>query len=173
MLIEKGLPLLSVRTKRGGPWRRGGRGLVAGGVEAEGRRCRGGAVLRLAAALKSLDDDHAGATARAWTRQHAGLVDRCFGRFGFFWAGRHGEQLARVGNVFGSVAVGEQPIVPDAMEALRQHVDQKAPDELIGPHRQGLVAGGPLDALILVLEGNALVAGGDQPAIGDRDAGGG
>src|SRR6202048_3945186 len=113
-------------------------------------------VLRLAAALKSLDDDHAGATARAWTRQHAGLVDRCFGRLWFFWAGRHGEQLARVDNVCGSGAGGEQAIVPDAMEALRQHVDQKAPDELIGRQRHGLVAGGPLDAIILVLEGKAL-----------------
>jgi hypothetical protein len=74
-------------------------------------------VLRLAAALKSLDDDHAGGAARAWTRQHAGLVDRCFGRLWFFWAGRHGEQLARVGNVCGSSAGGEQAIVPDAMEA--------------------------------------------------------
>jgi hypothetical protein len=81
------------------------------------RRCRCRAMLRLAAALKSLDDDHAGAAARAWTRQHAGLVDRCFGRLWFFWAGRHGEQLARVGNVCGSSAGGEQAIVPDAMEA--------------------------------------------------------
>ncbi len=80
-------------------------------------------MLRLAVARESLDDDHAAAAARAWTRQHAGLFERCFGRFGFFWARRHGEQLARVRNVFGSVAVGEQPIVADAMEALRQHVN--------------------------------------------------
>ena len=33
---------------------------------------------------------------------------------------------------WGAVAVGEQSIVADAMEALGQHVHQKAPDELVG-----------------------------------------
>jgi hypothetical protein len=123
----------------------------------------------LAAARESLDDDHAAAAARAWTRQHAGLFERGFGRLGLFWGRRQGEQLARVRNVSGSVAVGEQPIVSDAMEALRQHVDQEAPDELVGRQRHYLVAGGPLDALVLVLEGDAVLVGGHQPAIGDRD----
>src|SRR5258708_4519300 len=31
-------------------------------------------------------------------------------------------------NVFGAIAAGEQPIVADAVEALRQHVDEEAPD---------------------------------------------
>ena len=44
-------------------------------------------------------------------------------------------------NVSGSVAVGEQPIVPNGMEALRQHVDQEAPDELVGRQRHRFVAG--------------------------------
>ena len=48
---------------------------------------------------------------------------------------RHGEQLAGSRDVVGSVTVGEQPIVSDAMEALRQHVDQEAPDELVGGER--------------------------------------
>jgi|SRR6267142_4103678 hypothetical protein len=77
-------------------------------------------------------------------------------RLGFFWARRHGEQLARVRNVCGSVAAGEQPIVSDAMEALRQRVDQEAADELVGRQRHGLVAGWPLDPIVLVLEGDAL-----------------
>src|SRR4030095_1752089 len=50
-------------------------------------------------------------------RQHAGLVDRCFGRLWFFWARRHGEQLARVGNVCGSGAGGGQAIRPGGSEA--------------------------------------------------------
>ena len=78
-------------------------------------------MLRLAAALEGLDDDHAAAAARAWLRQYARLVDCCFGRVGLFWARRHGEQLASVRNVRGSVGTGEQPIVSDAMEALGQH----------------------------------------------------
>ena len=88
-------------------------------------------MLRLAAARKDLDDEHAAATARAWTRQHGRLVRLCgLGGVGLFR--RHREQLASVRNVCGSVAVGEQPIVPDAVEALRQHMDQQAPDELVG-----------------------------------------
>src|SRR5215475_9492510 len=32
------------------------------------------------------------------------------------------------------------------------------------------LAGGPLDPIVLVLEGDAVLVGGQQPAIGDRDA---
>ena len=128
----------------------------------------------LASARESLDDDHA-ATATwawtwAWTRQHAGFVDCGFGRFGLFWARRRGEQLARVRDVCGFVSIAEQPIMSDAMESLRQHVDQEAPDELVGRQRHRLIAGRPVDPIILVREGDAVVVGGQQPAIGDRDA---
>ena len=58
---------------------------------------------RLAAGREGLDDDHAATAARTWTRQHAWFVDRCFGRLGLSWARWHGEQLARVRNVCGSV----------------------------------------------------------------------
>jgi hypothetical protein len=127
-------------------------------------------VLGLASARESLDDDHAAAAARAWPRQHAGFIDRYFGRLGLFCGSRQSEQLARVRNVFGSVAVGEQPIVSDAMEARRQHVDQEAPDELVSRQRHRLVAGGALDPIVLVLEGDAVLVGGHQLVIGDRDA---
>ena len=127
-------------------------------------------MLGLASARESLDDDHAAAAARAWLRQHAGLLECGFGRLSFFWACRRGEQLARVRNVFGSVAVGEQPIVSDAMEALRQHMDQETPDELVGRQRHRLVAGRPFDPIVLVLEGDAVLVGGHEPAIGDRNA---
>ena len=105
-------------------------------------------MLGLASARESLDDDHAAAAARAWLRQHAGLLECGFGRLSFFWACRRGEQFARVRNVFGTIAAGEQPIVPDAVEAFRQHVDQEAPDELVGRQRHGLVAGRPFDPII-------------------------
>jgi hypothetical protein len=127
-------------------------------------------VLRLAAALEDLDDDHAAAAARAWLRQYARFVDRCFGRVGLFWARRHSEQLASVGHVRGSVGAGEQPIVSDAMEAFRQDMDQEAPDELVGRQRHRLLPGGPLDPIVLVLEGDTVLVGRDQSAIGDRDA---
>jgi hypothetical protein len=44
----------------------------------------------------------------------------------------HRQQLARVRNVRGSVAVGEQPIVSDATEALRHEVNQEALVEVVG-----------------------------------------
>ena len=45
---------------------------------------------------------------------------------------RHGEQLASPGDVVGARATGEQAVVADVVEALRQDVDQEAADELAG-----------------------------------------
>ena len=42
-----------------------------------------------------------------------------------------------------AVAIGEKPVMPDAVEALRQHMQQKAPDELVRGERHGLVSLGP------------------------------
>ena len=42
------------------------------------------------------------------------------------------EQFATEGNVIAASAIGEEAIVADAMEAVRQGVQQEAPDELIG-----------------------------------------
>ena len=121
-------------------------------------------MLGLASARESLDDDHAAAAARAWLRQHAGLLECGFGRLSFFWACRRGEQLARVRNVFGAIAAGEQPIVTDAVEALRQHVDEEAPDKLVGRQRHRLIPAKPLDPIVLVLEGDAILVGTQQTA---------
>jgi hypothetical protein len=45
---------------------------------------------------------------------------------------RHVEQAARPGDVVGAGATGEQAIVADAVEAVRQDVDQESADELGG-----------------------------------------
>ena len=45
---------------------------------------------------------------------------------------RHVEQAARLGDVVGAGAAGEQAVVTDAVEAVRQDVDQEAADELAG-----------------------------------------
>ena len=58
----------------------------------------------------------------------------------------------------------------NAVEPLRQHVQQKAPDELIRGERHGLVTLWPLDAVILVFEGDATFTGCDQAAVGDGHA---
>jgi len=78
-------------------------------------------MLRLTSAREGLDDEHAPTAAGAWTRQHVWLVGCCtLGRIRLFGAGRHGEQLARLGDVGGAVAVGEQPEVADAVSAKRR-----------------------------------------------------
>jgi hypothetical protein len=79
-------------------------------------------VLGLTTARESLDDDHAATAAWAQLRQSAGLIG-----FGggidivLRWALRHGEQLASTSDIGSAVfAVGEQPVVTDAMQALGQ-----------------------------------------------------
>jgi hypothetical protein len=68
---------------------------------------------------------------------------------------RHGEQLASTSDIGSAVfAVGEQPVVTDAMEAFGQHMDQEAPDELMCRQGHGLVPAGPLDPVILPFEGD-------------------
>ena len=82
-------------------------------------------VLGLAAAREGLDDDHAATTAGAWLWQHAGFVGCC--GLGYLWllqASRHGEQLAGACDIGGAVAIGEQSVVSDAVEAVRQDVDR-------------------------------------------------
>ena len=102
--------------------------------------------------------------------EHAGFVDCCFGRLGFFQARRHREQLAGACDIGRAVAIGEQSVVADAVEAVRQDVDEKAADELVRAERHDFVSRAAIGAIILVPEGDAVVVGGDQPAVGDGDA---
>ena len=83
---------------------------------------------RLAAAREGLDDDHTAAAAGTWPRQHARLVGfwRGLGYLGLLWAGWDGEQVACACDVGSTVAIGEQSVVADAMEAVRQDMDEEA-----------------------------------------------
>jgi hypothetical protein len=91
-------------------------------------------VLGLTAAREGLDDDQAATALWAGRWQSARLIGygggidillRC--------ALRHGEQLASMSDIGGAVfAVGEQPVVADAMQALGQNMDQKASDVASG-----------------------------------------
>lgn len=42
----------------------------------------------------------------------------------------------------------------DAVKALRQNVEQKAPDELVGGERHGALAFGAVATVVFVAEGN-------------------
>ena len=93
------------------------------------RRGRRRPVAGLAAGLEGLDDEHAAAAAGArlgeCLRRRRVDLDRLLGR------GRcQSQELTRLGDRLGAFAAGEQAVVADAMEALGQHVDEEAADEL-------------------------------------------
>jgi hypothetical protein len=115
-------------------------------------------------ALEDLDDDHA--TAAAWTAR-LGLIDGGSGGLAFRFC--NGEQFTRSGDVVGARAAGEQAVVADAVEAVRQDVDQEAADELGGSKCHDLLAVATIGAIVLPSEGDTGVVAGDQPAVGDGD----
>src|ERR1700720_3593065 len=55
------------------------------------------------------------------------------------------------------------------MEACRQHVHEKAADELVSGERHHLIAFAPFEPVVLPLEGDALVIEREQAAVGDGD----
>src|SRR5216684_2515980 len=116
-------------------------------------------------AREDLDDDHAAAA--AWTSRLA-VIDGGSGRLAVRFG--CGEQLTRTCDVVGARAFGEQAVVADAVEAFGQHVDEEAADELVCGKRHALVSIAALDAVVLPLEGDALLVEGDQAAVGDGNA---
>ncbi len=78
------------------------------------------------------------------------------------------EEFSQSLHLFDTNVVGEQPVVTDAMKAWRQHVDEKATDELIGGQGHGLVSITPLAAIVLPFKGDAVFVAGDESAVGDR-----
>ena len=76
---------------------------------------------RRRAALEPLDDDHAAAATRTRVRGRLGIVDLGAAVIrGLGLCRRHGEQFARLGDVVGARTAGEQAVVADAVEAVRQ-----------------------------------------------------
>ena len=123
-----------MQVNHAGSWR-GGPGRV-GGM----RRCAG-----LAPAFEGLDDEHASAT--AWARR-AGIVG--FDRRDIGHGRDNTEQLAGVFEVSLAGGASEQAVMTDAMEALRENVDQEAADELVSGQRHQLLPVGDIVAVILV-----------------------
>jgi hypothetical protein len=68
---------------------------------------------------------------------------------------RYVEQLTRSGDVLGAAAVGEETIVTDAVEPIRQNVKQEAPDELVGRQDHRAKPLPAVASVILVPEGYA------------------
>jgi hypothetical protein len=129
-----------------------------------------GTVTRRGAALECLDDDHATAAAGTRVREWLGIVGLGAAVIRDLGVGRwRVEQAARSGDVVAAGAAGEQAVVTDAVEALRQDVDQESADELVGGECHDLLAITTFGAIILPSEGDAGTAVGDQPAVGDGD----
>jgi hypothetical protein len=61
----------------------------------------------------------------------------------------------------GAARFGEQAVVTDAVEALGQHVDAEAADELVGCERRSLVSVAALDPVILPFEDDTSLIEGD------------
>src|SRR6201981_2727266 len=115
------------------------------------------------------NDQTAAATgARLWEDVAVGGVD-VLGAGGFGLRSRDVEQLPRSREVMLALAFGEETVVTDAMETGREHVDEKAADELAGSERHHLDACGSVDGVVLPIEGDAVVDG-DTAAVGGGDA---
>ena len=111
-------------------------------------------------ALEGLDDDHASAAAGAWRAEVVRFVWSCRHRAAAATASSSRAQ--REAGLAGGA--GEQAVVPDAMEAARQDVEQEAADELVGRQRHDLLPVGAVAAIVLVAEGDAGLVEGDQAA---------
>jgi hypothetical protein len=110
---------------------------------------------------------HAPARAEICRLRLGGIgADRLDGINGNDWRREH---LAGTGNIPGALAAGEQATVSDAVEARRQHVHEKAADELVGGKRHRFVPLGAFDPVILPLEGDAFLVTCDQAAVRDGD----
>ena len=89
------------------------------------------------------------------------------GRFrGRRWC--HGERLTTLSQLAGARARGEKPEIPDADEALREHVHEEATEKLVDVERQRL----DLVAVAIVLPPKRDGVGGDvdEPVIGNGHA---
>jgi len=78
------------------------------------------------------------------------------------------EQLAGACEAGLAGVAGEQAVVPDAMEAAWQDMEQEAADELIGREHHDLLTIGPVAAIVFVAEGDAAFVETDEATIRDR-----
>src|SRR5262249_28454141 len=128
--------------------------------------------------LERLYDHHAAAAVRAGIivllRERRVLA----GSVMMWWLGRRsdlrcrGDELPNAGELLGArvAAIDEQAEVPDAVEALGQHVHEEPANELARLQRHGFVPVRAFEAVVLVFERDAVRIGGDQAAVGDGDA---
>ena len=69
-----------------------------------------------------------------------------------------------------AAGAGEEAVVTDAMEALRQNVEQEAANEFVGADRHGALAVCGVAAIVLVAERDTGIVERDEPMVRDGDA---
>ena len=83
--------------------------------------------------------------------------------------GRHrAEQLPRPGEGGAPLPIGEQPEVPDADEATRQHVQEKTPEEFLDAERHDFRV--PAIRVVLPAEPHDAIGQADQSGVREGDA---
>ena len=93
------------------------------------------------------------------------------GRPGVLCRGQRGlvQQAAALGELLLAIAIGQEAVVADAVEAWREHVQQNAPDELGRVHRHGLLAGRAGAAVVGVAEAHGAAVAAAQALVADGD----
>src|SRR6266403_5656333 len=103
---------------------------------------------RRRAAREGLED--APAPAATWTGRLVVIGSIGIGRFALrLW---RSEQFAGARDVVGAGGLGQQAVVADAVEALRQDVNEESADELVCGKCHLLVSISALDSVVLPLE---------------------
>ena len=87
---------------------------------------------RLGTGFEHVDDDHAAAAGRTcgfvWLRLIDGISRLDIGQRTVVLSS---QETVCPGDIVGAVAIGEQAVMADAVEAFGKDVDQEAPDELV------------------------------------------
>ena len=128
----------------------------------------GGSGSWLLTAAEYLHDSHRPTTAWAWLAQckRDHLSALLWLLIGFL----HLKQGSDLGDVGLSGRIGQQTIVPDAVEAVGQDVDQESANKLAGSQAHGLLAVACFDPIILPAESHGLGVRADQSSVRDGDA---
>ena len=129
----------------------------------------------LAARDEDFNDHHRATAARAWLGQCVRIVGRSFsigiGVLAIDGLGGSGyaKQVSGAFDIGNAIAIGEQAVMANAMQAFGQDMHQEPADELMGCERHSPVSGGPVAAVVLVAECDPGGVSFDQSAIGDGD----
>jgi hypothetical protein len=85
---------------------------------------------------------------------------------------RHGrgDQFPGARDIGLAGGAGEEAVMTDAVEPLRQDVEQEAPDELVGREHHRAKPRLPVAAVVLVAKGDAALVESEQAAVRDGDA---